>query len=90
MQDLRIGFIGAGRLGQALAWSLASNGLRVSAVASRRAEGAQTLADRIKGCRVLPAQAVADVCELVFITTPDAAIAALLDEIAHGATRSTR
>lgn len=75
MHDLRIGFIGAGRLGQALAWSLASRGLAVCAVASRRAEGAQALADRIAGCRVLPAQAVADACDLVFVTTPDVAIA---------------
>ena len=78
MQNLRIGFIGAGRLGQALAWSLASSGLAVCAVASRRADGAQALADRIAGCRVLPAQAVADACDLVFVTTPDAAIAATL------------
>ena len=70
------GFIGAGRLGQALAWSLASSGLVVWAVASRRSDGAQALADRIAGCRVLPAQAVADACDLVFVTTPDAAIAA--------------
>lgn len=75
LQHLQIGFIGAGRLGQALAWSLASNGLAVCAVASRRVEGAQTLADRIAGCRVLAPQAVADACDLVFITTPDAAIA---------------
>ena len=34
LDALRIGFIGAGRLGKALAWSFAQRGLRVVAVAS--------------------------------------------------------
>lgn len=76
MQDLRVGFIGAGRLGKALAWSLASRGLTVAAVASQRAGSAQALAGRIQRCSVLSPQAVADACDLVFVTTPDAAIAA--------------
>ena len=44
---LRVGFIGAGRLGQALAWSLAHAGLRVVAVSSMIEAHAQTLAERI-------------------------------------------
>ena len=47
---LRIGFIGAGRLGKALAWSLARAGLRVSAVASVTLANARALAGPIPGC----------------------------------------
>lgn len=72
----RIGFIGAGRLGKALAWSLAGRGFDVVAVASQRDETAQALAARIDGCRVVTPQGVVDGCDLVFVTTPDAAIAA--------------
>ena len=71
---LRIGFVGAGRLGKALALSLARAGLRVSAVASVALVDARTLADAIPGCVAVNAQAVIDTCDLVFITTPDGAI----------------
>lgn len=67
----RVGFIGAGRLGKALAWSLAERGVRVAAVANDTLAGAQELAAPIDGCEVMTDQAVADSCDLVFITTPD-------------------
>lgn len=35
INDLQIGFIGAGRLGKALAWHCARRGLRVAAAASQ-------------------------------------------------------
>ncbi|MEJ8820984.1 DUF2520 domain-containing protein [Variovorax humicola] len=73
--DPRIGFIGAGRLGKALAWSLAGAGLRVTAAASNQHDRAAELAARIDGCEATTAQAVVDGCDLVFVTTPDAAIA---------------
>ena len=73
---LAIGFIGAGRLGTALAWSFAAHGLKVSAVASMIAADAERLAATIPGCTVPPdAQQVVDCCDLVFVTTPDGAIA---------------
>ncbi len=72
---LRIGFIGAGRLGKALAWSLARAGLSVTAVASVTLTSARALAAPIPGCVTTDAQAVVDGCDLVFITTPDGAIA---------------
>lgn len=78
---LRIGFIGAGRLGQALAWQCARRGLRVTATASRVPAGAATLAARIPGCEVVAPQQVADRCDLVFITTPDGAIRATADAL---------
>ena len=73
-KDLRIGFIGAGRLGQALAWSLAHANLKVVAVSSKGKEKAQFLADPIHGCCCLEAQALIDACDLIFITTPDSVI----------------
>ena len=72
---LRIGFIGAGRLGTALAWSFAQRGLRVVAVASMLPADAERLATQIPGCAVLAGQQVVDGCDLVFVTTPDGAIA---------------
>ena len=73
---LRIGFIGAGRLGTALAWSFAQHGLRVVAVASMVPSDAQRLAASIAGCTVMgDGQQVVDGCDLVFVTTPDGAIA---------------
>ncbi len=74
MASPRVGFIGAGRLGKALAWSLAERGVRVTAVANDTVAGALELAMPIPGCEVLSGQAVADSCDLVFITTPDEAI----------------
>ena len=72
-----IGFIGAGRLGCALAWSLAARGYRVTGVASLLPADAERLAAPIAGCAVLSeAQSVVDACDLVFVTTPDGAIEA--------------
>ncbi|GAC1603851.1 MAG: hypothetical protein NVS3B2_08700 [Ramlibacter sp.] len=74
LDALRIGFIGAGRLGKALAWVCSRRGLRVSAAASLAPAEAHELAAKIDGCRVLDAQQLADECDLVFVTTPDEVI----------------
>lgn len=74
LDALRIGFIGAGRLGKALAWTCARGGLRVTAAASLVRAEAQALAAKVEGCRVLDAQPLADACDLVFVTTPDEVI----------------
>ena len=72
---LRIGFIGAGRLGTALAWSLAQRGLQVVAVTSPVAADAHRFVAPLRDCATAPsAQAVVDRCNLVFVTTPDTAI----------------
>ena len=71
---LRIGFIGAGRLGKALAWSFEAAGLQVTAAASSNRVSARELAGRIEGCQAMTAQAVVDGCDLIFLTTPDSAI----------------
>jgi predicted short-subunit dehydrogenase-like oxidoreductase (DUF2520 family) len=74
----RIGFIGAGRVAKGLAWGLAGSGQRVAAAASRSLGSAEQLAARIAGCRAAAnAQDVVDCSDLVFVTVPDDAIAAV-------------
>lgn len=75
LDRLRLGFIGAGRLGTALAWAFARRGCPVVAVASRSRAAVSLLAQRIPGCRIGEVQEVIDAADLVFVTTPDAAIA---------------
>jgi len=71
-----VGFIGAGKVGTALAAKLSEGGYEVVAVASRSRTSAEGLAGRISGCDVMTSgQEVAEAAELVFITTPDDAIA---------------
>jgi len=77
-----IGFIGAGTVGTALAVRLSGKGYPVVAVSSRTKASAQRLAEAVSGCRVHDdGQAVADVCELVFVTTPDDVIAPVVAEL---------
>ena len=80
--ELKIGFIGVGVLGKGLALALADRGYCVSASYSRRSESSQWLSERIPGCSVAAsAQALADGADLVFITTPDAAIHQICVEV---------
>ncbi|MBI4328230.1 MAG: DUF2520 domain-containing protein [Chloroflexi bacterium] len=76
-----IGFIGAGTVGTALAVGLSRAGYPVIAVASRRPASAQRLAERVAGCRPVPAEEVADRADLVFVTTPDDAIAGVAEKM---------
>ena len=77
-----IGFIGAGTTGTALAVRLNQQGYQVSAVSSRSLASAEKLADRISGCKVYSeSQEVADIAQLVFITTPDDTIAKVAAEV---------
>ena len=78
----RIGFIGAGTTGTALAVRLSQKGYPVLAVASRTRSSAQRLADAVPGCQVYnDNQSAADNSDLIFITTPDDAIAKVADEL---------
>ncbi len=75
-EDVTIGFVGAGVLGSGLALALSAAGWRVNAIASRTSSSAERAASLIDGCVAMSsAQQVVDGCELVFITTPDSAIA---------------
>lgn len=71
---LRIGFIGSGRVANGLALAFASAGYDIAAVASRRDASAAALASRFDKCRAVSGQQVVDLCDLVFITTPDDSI----------------
>jgi predicted short-subunit dehydrogenase-like oxidoreductase (DUF2520 family) len=79
---LKLGFIGAGTVGTALAVRLNSRGYPVVAISSRSRTSAQKLARAVKGCQIFNNnQAVADNAELVFITTPDDAIAPVASQV---------
>ena len=75
LETLRLGFIGAGRLGTALAWSFTRRGCPVVAAASLLRADAERLAAPISSCKIATAQEVVDGCDLVFVATPDDAIA---------------
>jgi predicted short-subunit dehydrogenase-like oxidoreductase (DUF2520 family) len=77
----KIGIIGAGRLGKALAWCLDTRGFNIHAAASRTDEEAQSLARKTNHCLVVNPQQVADTCDLIFITTPDDSIAPTAESI---------
>ena len=78
----KLGFIGAGTVGTALALKLNSRDYPVVAVASRSQASAGNLAEMVKGCSVVSSsQDVADAAELVFITTPDDVIASVAAQV---------
>ncbi len=79
---LKLGFIGAGTVGTALAVRLAGEGYPVVAASSRSRASARKLAQAVAGCRAFDNnQAVADNAELIFITTPDDAIAPVASQV---------
>jgi len=79
---ITIGFIGAGTVGTALAVRLSQKGYPVVAVFSRTRASAERLAGMVDVCRVCgAAQEVADTADLVFVTTPDDAIAEVVAEL---------
>ena len=78
IRSRNIGFIGTGTLGSGLALALHRKGYDVRAVSSRTRQSAETLAGSIPGCDALDSpQDVVDAADLVFITTPDSAIASV-------------
>ena len=78
----KLGFIGAGTVGTALAIRLSSKGYPVVAVSSRSHTSAKNLAQAVNRCQAFDNnQDVADAAELVFITTPDDAIASVASEV---------
>jgi predicted short-subunit dehydrogenase-like oxidoreductase (DUF2520 family) len=80
---LKVGFIGAGTVGTALAIRLRGAGYAVAVAASRTFASAERLAGAAPGCLpVRDLQGVADAADLVFITTPDGAIGAVAAQVA--------
>jgi predicted short-subunit dehydrogenase-like oxidoreductase (DUF2520 family) len=79
---LKTGFIGAGITGTALAVRLSQKGWPVVGVSSRTLSSAQKLARQVCDCRVChTAQELADVAEMIFITTPDDVIVQVCSEV---------
>ena len=79
---LKLGFIGAGTVGTALAVRLSGKGYPIVGVSSRSRASAEKLARLVTGCQVFDtSQGVADSAELIFVTTPDDAIASVVSQI---------
>ena len=82
MKILRVGFIGAGTVGTALAVLLSRKSYPVVAVSSRSLSSAENLAKQVKECKIFSNnQEAADAAELVFITTPDDVIGRVAAEV---------
>ncbi len=79
---IKIGFIGAGTVGTALALRLYQKGYSIVATSSRSLASAQRLAQKVVNCKVCKTpQEVADIANFVFITTPDDVIPKIAAEI---------
>ena len=79
---LNLGFIGAGTIGSALALGLSNKGYPVVAVFSRREISIRSLAEKTEGClAAADSQQVAELADLVFITTPDGAISQVAGQL---------
>jgi predicted short-subunit dehydrogenase-like oxidoreductase (DUF2520 family) len=80
---LKTGFIGAGKVGAALAVLLSRKGYAVTGVYDINGMAAEKLAAQIKSCRVMRSgQQVADNADIIFITTPDNIIKEAADKVA--------
>ena len=79
---MNLGFIGAGRVGTALAVRLNRKGYTVSAVYDVHEDAAKAFAKEIPDCRVMKQpQDVADSSDFVFVSTPDALIEAVASSV---------
>lgn len=79
----KVGFIGAGKVGTALALALSRACYPVVAVASRSLSSAQRLAEAVDGCSAFAdTDPVVTAADLVFVTVPDDAIAEVAGAVA--------
>jgi predicted short-subunit dehydrogenase-like oxidoreductase (DUF2520 family) len=79
---LKIGIIGAGKVGFTLALALTKAGYTVNAVSSLSISSAYKLADKLPSAVVFEgSQGVADACDIIFIATPDSAISQIAASI---------
>jgi predicted short-subunit dehydrogenase-like oxidoreductase (DUF2520 family) len=69
---IKLGFIGAGKVGSALAVRLRSKGYPVVAVCDAKRDAAEIFAKAVNGSKIVETnQDVADAADVIFITTPD-------------------
>lgn len=82
MKKPKVGFIGAGKVGTALATTLFKAGYPVVAVANRDIGASERLADLVPGCQAFKTeQDVPNTADHVFITTPDDSIPSIASEL---------
>jgi predicted short-subunit dehydrogenase-like oxidoreductase (DUF2520 family) len=80
--NLKLSFIGAGKVGAALAVLVSRQGYKVVSVYDQDVKAAETLVDQVKGCRsAANSQQAADASDIVFITTPDGVIPRIAAEV---------
>lgn len=79
---MRIGVVGAGKVGSAVSLLLKRAGYEAAGVASRSRESAERLASQL-GCSVLPAAEVSRRSDCLLITTPDDAIPEVVARLAQ-------
>ncbi len=77
-----IAFIGGGRVAVVLAPVFAALGYPVNAAASRSPQSAERVASLVPGCRAVSPQDAADAAGVVFVTTPDGAVADVAASVA--------
>lgn len=78
----RVGFVGAGRTGTAIALGLGRAGYRVTAVASRSYDSAVALASKLDGCEAYrDASKATEQCDVAFLTVPDDAISSVASSL---------
>ena len=78
----RVGILGAGAVGTALAVGLSDAGYHVTAITSRDAERAKSLAAQIGGAmHTRHAGLLVDVADIVFLTVPDDVIGAVAESV---------
>ncbi|APV44344.1 putative oxidoreductase [Dehalogenimonas formicexedens] len=79
---LRIGFIGAGKVGNTLAMALVKAGYSVNAVTSNDVSSAYKMADKLPSAVVFDSpEEMGSACDLIFITTPDSVISEIAASI---------
>jgi predicted short-subunit dehydrogenase-like oxidoreductase (DUF2520 family) len=83
---VRIGVVGAGRVGTAFALLLARSGHRIVGVSGREATRVRAT-EHLPGVAVIDASAVVGEAELVLVTVPDDAIAGVVQGLAEGDVR---
>lgn len=83
--QLRVGFVGAGKIGFALGLHLFRSGAHISGYASRSHTAAQWAAQCTNSVSFSSLQALLDSTDLIFITVPDGAIAQVAGELAAAA-----
>jgi predicted short-subunit dehydrogenase-like oxidoreductase (DUF2520 family) len=76
--ELRVGVVGAGRVGTALAASLRRSGHRIVAVSAVSEASLRRVDERLPGTPVRPPQEVVAESDLVLLTVPDDALPALV------------